>query len=143
MTVMGDLLDKILIPLRPQSVPSRQERDSISEEKTDAGEFLVIIQRVMMITLVKGASEGACSTVAVGKVKEIDRSKTPITGEKIFRPWDAHLEENKSQWKDLSVKGSTIPMKTLGFIVCQKLIRQHSKDQQRRQEEAKAANPEE
>lgn len=38
MAVMGDLLDKILIPLRPQSAPVRNDhRDSISEEKCDAG----------------------------------------------------------------------------------------------------------
>ena len=38
MAVMGDLLDKILIPLRPQSAPVRGgDRDSISEEKCDAG----------------------------------------------------------------------------------------------------------
>lgn len=38
MAVMGDLLDKILIPIRPQSAPIRNDhRDSISEEKCDAG----------------------------------------------------------------------------------------------------------
>lgn len=96
MAVMGDLLDKILIPIRPQSAPIRNDhRDSISEEKCDAGGEVVTVPT----TPEKNKKEGANSKVS---------------GEKIIRPWDVYLEENKGKWKELSVK-----------------------DQQRRQEEAK------
>lgn len=46
MAVMGDLLDKILIPLRPQSAPVRTDRDSISEEKCDAGSVFILFSFV-------------------------------------------------------------------------------------------------
>ncbi|XP_046444585.1 calcium/calmodulin-dependent 3',5'-cyclic nucleotide phosphodiesterase 1B-like isoform X6 [Daphnia pulex] len=96
MAVMGDLLDKILIPLRPQSAPVRNDhRDSISEEKCDAGGEVVTVPT----TPEKAKKEG---------------SHSKISGEKITRPWDIYLEENKGKWKELSIK-----------------------DQQRRQEEAK------
>ncbi|XP_057379504.1 dual specificity calcium/calmodulin-dependent 3',5'-cyclic nucleotide phosphodiesterase 1-like [Daphnia carinata] len=96
MAVMGDLLDKILIPIRPQSAPIRNDhRDSISEEKCDAGGEVVTVPT----TPEKNKKDG---------------TNSKISGEKIIRPWDLYLEENKGKWKELSVK-----------------------DQQRRQEEAK------
>jgi hypothetical protein len=35
-------------------------------------------------------------------------SHSKISGEKITRPWDIYLEENKGKWKELSIKGDTI-----------------------------------
>lgn len=34
-------------------------------------------------------------------------SHSKISGEKITRPWDIYLEENKGKWKELSIKGNT------------------------------------
>jgi hypothetical protein len=70
-------------------------------------------------------------------------SHSKISGEKITRPWDIYLEENKGKWKELSIKGDKIHLlhlflfkeynsfnKIFFFLFC-------FLDQQRRQEEAK------
>lgn len=120
MAVMGDLLDKILIPLRPQSAPTRNERDSISEEKCDAG-WLARWERIWFLHRFIGYSYwllmietsrqgGEVETVASTpeKTKESDHSIKSTGGGKITRPWDLYLEENKGKWKELSIKGDDI-----------------------------------
>ncbi len=148
MAVMGDLLDKILIPLRPQSAPVRNDhRDSISEEKCDAGwihSFISDQANVKnFIEFSQGGEVVTVPTTPEKAKKEGNHSK--ISGEKITRPWDIYLEENKGKWKELSIKGDT-NFSNLHFALQLKKSVQSIQivfflltfqDQQRRQEEAK------
>jgi len=82
LTVMGDLLEKILMPNRTQV---RHERDSISEERNL--ETAVGTQE----TVKENSSKGASSVKIPGKIN---------------RPWNLCLEENKTNWKEQSVADS-------------------------------------
>ena len=70
-----------------------------------------------------------------------DGSHSKISGEKITRPWDIYLEENKGKWKELSIKGDKIHRLHLSLFKDYNSFNQFFffcfLDQQRRQEEAK------
>lgn len=89
--------------------------------------------------ILKGGEVVTVPTTPEKNKKEGANSK--VSGEKIIRPWDVYLEENKGKWKELSVKGDHLSARQINYLRCslKNFVGNHFPplDQQRRQEEAK------